>query len=191
MSSFDGAEIFKLIGLYQLDQLSNILPLESFDLYRDDGLAILSGILGPDTARIIKNTRNFFKTNNLKITIEAGMQQTDFLDVTLKAGNGKYWPNKKLNSQLQYIHTQSHHSINIKKQLPKMIEKRLSGISCNQEDINRAKPADAQAPKKSGYKQKLDFQTENSSKKNTENKTLLNLILLLAIMYLEMSAENI
>ena len=74
MGSFDGAEICELVGLlYLLDHLSNMLPVESFGLYRDDGLAILSGISGPDTERIIKNIRNLFKTNNLKITIEAGM----------------------------------------------------------------------------------------------------------------------
>ena len=79
MCSFDGAEICELVGLYLLDHLSNILPVESFGLYRDDGLAILSSDSGPDTERIIKNIRNLFKTNNLKIIIEAGMQQTDFL----------------------------------------------------------------------------------------------------------------
>ena len=172
MGSFDGAEICELVGLYLLDQLSNLLPVESFGLYRDDGLAILSGISGPDTERIIKNIRNLFKTNNLKITIEAGMQQTDFLDVTFNADNGKYWPYKKPNSQLQYIHTQSNHPPNIKKQLPKMIEKRLSGISYNQEEFDRAKPAYAQALEKSGYKQKLEFQTENSSKRRQRKRNI-------------------
>ena len=172
MGSFDGAEICELVGLYLLDQLSNLLPVESFGLYRDDGLAILSGISGPDTKRIIKNIRNLFKTNNLKITIEAGMQQTDFLDVTFNADNGKYWPYKKPNSQLQYIHTQSNHPPNIKKQLPKMIEKRLSGISYNQEEFDRAKPAYAHALQKSGYKQKLEFQTENSSRRRQRNRNI-------------------
>ena len=96
MYSFDGTVICKLIGLYLLDQLSNMLSVESFCLHHDDNLAILSGICGPDTKWIIKNIRNLFKTNNLKITIEAGMQQTDFLDVTFNVSfNGKYWPNKK------------------------------------------------------------------------------------------------
>ena len=55
-----------------------------------------------------------------------------------------------------------------------MIEKRLSGISCNQEEFNRAKLAYAQAIDKTGYKQKLQFQTENSfAEKDTENGTLL------------------
>ena len=86
MGSFDGAEICELVGLYLLDQLSNILPVESFGLYRDDGLAILSGISGPGTERIIKSIRNLFKTNKLKITIEAGMQQTDFSGCHVQRG---------------------------------------------------------------------------------------------------------
>ena len=165
MGSFDGSEICELVGRYLLNQLSIILPVESFGLYRDDSLAILSGISELDCERIIKNIKNLFKTNNLKITIEAGMQQTDFLDVTFNVDNGKYWPYKKSNSQLLYIHTQPNHSPNIKKHLFKMIEKRLSGISCNQEEFDRAKPAYSQALEKSGYKQKLEFQTKNSSRK--------------------------
>ena len=66
------------------------------------------------------------------------MQQTDFLDVAFNGDNGKYWPYKKPNSQLQYISTQSNHLPNIKKRLPKMIEKRLSGVSCNKEEFDRA-----------------------------------------------------
>ena len=117
------------------------------------------------------------------------MQQTDFLDVTFNADYGKYWPYKKPNSQLQCIHTQSNYPPNIKKQLPKMIEKRLSGISCNQEELDRAKPTYAQALEKSGYKQKLGFQTENSSRKR-QKRTITWFNPPLAIMYPQMSAEN-
>ena len=46
-----------------------------------------------------------------------------------------------------------------------MIEKRLSGISYNQGEFDKAKPAYAQALEKSGYKQKLEFQTENSRRR--------------------------
>ena len=46
-----------------------------------------------------------------------------------------------------------------------MIEKRLSGISCKQEEFDKAKSAYAHALEKSGYQQKLEFQTENSARK--------------------------
>ena len=85
------------------------------------------------------------------------MLQTDFLDVTFNAASGKYWPYQKPNSHLQYIHTQSNHPPNIKNHLPKMIEKRLSSILCNQEEFDGVKPAYAQALEKTEHKQKLEF----------------------------------
>ena len=53
-----------------------------------------------------------------------------------------------------------------------MIEKRLSGISCNQEEFDRAKPAYAQALEKSAHKQKLEIQTENSSRKRHRKRNI-------------------
>ena len=42
MRSFDGAEICKIVGLYLLDKLSNLLGKENVGLYRDDGLAAIN-----------------------------------------------------------------------------------------------------------------------------------------------------
>ena len=53
-----------------------------------------------------------------------------------------------------------------------MIEKILSGISCDQEEFDRAKPAYAQALEKNGYKQKLEFQTENSSRRRQRKRNI-------------------
>ena len=115
MGSYEGAEICELVGLYLLEELTNNIPKESVGLYRDDGLAILPNTSGPETERLKKKIRKLFKNNKLKITIEAGMHQTDFLDVIFNASTGKYWPFRKLNSILQYIHTQSNHPLNIRK----------------------------------------------------------------------------
>ena len=123
MDSYDGTEICKLGGLYLLEELTNITPKKSVGMYRDDGLAILPNTSKPE--RLKNKIRKLFKNNKLKITIEARMHQTDFLDVTFNASTGKYWPFRKPNSILQYIHTQSNHPPNIRKQLPTMIEKRL------------------------------------------------------------------
>ena len=164
MGSYDGAEICELVGLYLLEELTNIIPKESVGLYRDDGLAILPNTSGPETERLKKKIRKLFKNNNLKITIEAGMHQTDFLDVTFNASTGKYWPFRKPNSILQYIHTQSNHPPNIRKQLPTMIEKRLSSIACDKNEFNKAAPAYNQALEKSGYKHNLAFQATKTEK---------------------------
>ena len=46
MGSNDGAEICELTGIYILLQLSNLLPQEDIDLYRDDGLILLRNTNG-------------------------------------------------------------------------------------------------------------------------------------------------
>ena len=113
-----------------------------------------------------------FKNNKLKITIEAGMHQTDFLDVTFNASTGKYWPFRKLNSILQYIHTQSNHPPNIRKQLPTMIEKGLFSIACDENEFNKAAPACNQALEKSRYKYNLVFQATKTEKPRNRKRNI-------------------
>ena len=153
MGSYDGAEICKLVGLYLLEELTNIIPKESVGLYKDDGFAILPNTSGLETEKLKKKIRKLFQNNKLRITLEAGLHQTDFLDVTFNACTGKYWPFRKPNSILRYIYTQSNHPPNIRKQLPTMIEKRLSSIACDENEFNKAAPAYNHALEKSGYKQ--------------------------------------
>ena len=85
-SSYNGAEICELVGLYLLEELANILPKESVGLYRDNGFAILPNTSGPKTERLKKNIRKF---NKLQITIEDRMRQTDFLDITFNTSTGR------------------------------------------------------------------------------------------------------
>ena len=41
MGSYDGVEICELLGLYILDNLSNIIPKNNIGLYRNDGIAVI------------------------------------------------------------------------------------------------------------------------------------------------------
>ena len=52
--SFDGAEVYELVGLYLLHHLSGILGKEAVGLYRDDGFAILRNTPGPNAERLKK-----------------------------------------------------------------------------------------------------------------------------------------
>ena len=52
MGSYDGAEICKLLVLYLLKELANIIRKEYVVLYRDDGLTILPNTSGPETERL-------------------------------------------------------------------------------------------------------------------------------------------
>ena len=125
MGSFDGAKICELIGLYVLDQPSNILiPVESFGLCRDDGQAIFPAFHDQIRKELSRTLETCLQPTISK-ELSKVCNKLNFFDVTFKACNRKYWPYKKSNSQLQYTLTQSNHPPIIKKQLLKIIEKIL------------------------------------------------------------------
>ena len=107
MGSYDGAEICKLVGLFLLHELSTIIPKDLAGLYRDDSLAILRNSNGPNTDRIKKRIIKLFQKHNLKITIEANIIQTDFLDITLNVKTEKHWLFRKPNDEQLYININS------------------------------------------------------------------------------------
>ena len=69
MGYFDVAEVCKLVGSFILEQLSQFFKHHSVWLYRDDGLAILKGLSGPETERVKKKVRKVFKDRGIKIKI--------------------------------------------------------------------------------------------------------------------------
>ena len=167
MGSYDGAELCELTGLYILHLLGNELGKENLGLYRDDGLACFKKSSGPESKRIKKKICSIFQNCGLKITIETNLVITDFLDVTFNLKNGKYYPYRKPNNEALYIHHLSNHPKNIIKEVPKMIEKRVSEISCDKEEFDKAKHDYNKALEKSGFKEKIEFkeQPENRSRR--------------------------
>ena len=100
------------------------------------------------------------------------MTQVDFLDITINMEKNKFWPYRKPNDTPLYIHTSSNHPPNIIKELPNMINKRLSDISSTPEDFNTAKKDYEKALKNSGHNTPLtynpskDKQTKRTRKRN-------------------------
>ncbi len=104
MSSYDGAEICELVGLYLLYEcLAQLFGKGNVGLYRDDGLAVVRNLSGPQTDRLRKRMVQCFKYNGLQITVEINLHVTDFLDVTLDLPADKYYPYRKPNNELLYI----------------------------------------------------------------------------------------
>ena len=129
MGSYDGAEICGLVGFYLLNQLSTGIDKSSVGLYRDDGLAAKNNANGPKLDRIRKDIA-LFKEEGLSITIETNLIETDFLGVTLNLVTKKCFPFQKANNTPLYINAFSNHPPTIIKQLLKMINKRISDLSC-------------------------------------------------------------
>ena len=140
MGSFDGAKICELVGLFLLNNLTQIVGSNNIGIYRDDGLAILENAFGPRSERIKKRIIKLFQHHGLKITAETNLIQTNFLNITLDLRSERYWPFRKPNNQPLYIHCLSNHLPVIKKQLPLMLATRLSQLSCDSKEFSNAVP---------------------------------------------------
>ena len=101
--------------------------------------------------RTKKSIIQLFNDNGLKITICMNLVQVDFLDITMNLENDKFWPYRKPNNEPLYINKLSNHPPNILKELPSMIEKRISELSCDVNEFEKCKPLYEEALARSGF----------------------------------------
>ena len=128
MGCFDGAEICELVGSLILTKLCNVLQRENVGLYRDDGLAIVKQMPGPELERKRKKIIEIFKKYGLAITIKTNLFVVNFLDIQFNLLNGTFKPYRKPNNDPIYVHKDSNHPLELLKELPKTIGKRISTI---------------------------------------------------------------
>ena len=167
MGSFNGARICELVGLYLLDRLSKLLGNNNVGLYRDDGLTAIKSTSGPILDKMRNNTITVFKEESLTITIDTNLIETNFLDVTFNLGTGKFFPFRKSNNISLYINVKSKHPSTIIKDLPKMINERLSELLCNKDKFDETKLLYKKSLQESGYKTSMSYaQTEVKTSKN-------------------------
>ena len=172
MGSYDGAEICELVGLYLLNNMKEKFEGINFGLYRDDGLGCYRNMPGPYLERLKKSIISFFHDNGLKITIDTNLHQVNFLDVTFDLSSSKYFPYRKDNDNLLYINKDSNHPPSIIKNIPSMIEKRLSDLSCNEEEFDKAKPIYNKALSESGFPQQIKYNESLPTRRNRRRNIL-------------------
>ena len=174
MGCYDGAEICELVGTFLLSKLDNIIRKDKIGIYRDDGLGVLRSVSGTITERKKKSIIKVFQDHDLKITIDMGINNVDFLDVSFDLHNDTYKPYMKPNNEPVYIHRKSNHPPSIVKQIPTMIGKRLSELSKNEQVFEEARPKYEEALRKSGYNDTLQYippQANESTHNNAENRS--------------------
>ena len=135
MGSFDGAEVCELVGMYLQNEIINSkigVTKAKSGLYRDDGLILIKASKR-ELDNIRKKLEALLATHNLKITAETGSRITDYLYVTLNLTENTYKPYRKDDQLPVYIHKKSNHPPMIKKNLPTMIERRISDRCSNKE----------------------------------------------------------
>ena len=159
MGSYDGSETAEIVGLFLLNELSPRFGITNVGLYRDDGLAVLTGenASGPKADRARKDLIKIFQKFKLKITAKSNLVGTDFLDVYLDLSSGKYKPWHKPNNVPTYVHAESNHPPVILKRVPEMIEKRVSSISCDEDEFKKSKSYYENALKKSGFSKPISY----------------------------------
>ena len=172
MGAFDGAECCELIGIFMLHEIKQLFPELNIGLYRDDGLGVCRRRGGSDLDRIRKGLVKLFKDHGLSITIDTGLKQVDFLDVTLDLQQSSYKPFMKQNNTPTYINVESNHPPTIIRQIPDIISKRLNSLSCCKEDFDAAKPEYEEALLRSGYKgsAKLEYTPRVTDAANSRSK---------------------
>ena len=140
-------------------------------LYRDDGLAIVHKANGPEVDRLRKNIISLFENEGLSFTIHTNLIEKHFLDVSFNLNTGKYFPFKKPNSTLIYIHSKSNHPPSIIKQLPSMTNKCISSLS--KTEFSKAKITYETALKNRGYQATLKFEKTSQNARRNRNRKMI------------------
>ena len=165
-----GSIIRHLVGTYMLSLITPKFKGQ-VRLYRDDGLAVCKA-----TPKHIEKTKQevseIFKSNGLKITIEANKKTINFLDVTLDLTSGSYKPFMKPNNKILYVHRQSNHPPTLLKNIPHNINKRLTSISSSQKVFDDAVPPYQKALDESGYNHKLTYNPQSKHNRNRQKKII-------------------
>ena len=101
------------------------------------------------------------------ITIDTNLIETNFLDVTFSLATGKFFSFRKPNNVPLYINVKSNHPLTVIKDLPKIINKRLSELSFNKDEFNKLKLLYKKSLQESGYKTSMSYaQIEVKTSKN-------------------------
>ena len=153
--------------------MKDIITNGSVGVYRDDGLAVVHKYSGPRMDRSRKNIIAFFKQHGFQITIEINLKVTDFLNNYLELENNKFYPYRKPDDTPFYVHRESNYHLNILKQLPKMTSKRLSNLSCNEDEFIKALGEYQNVLKNSGFKDKLVYTPSNQRNRRQGNRNII------------------
>ena len=174
MGSFDGAELWELVGLYIFHILGEEYGKHRVGLYCDDGLACFGCISGPQADRMRKDFIKIFKKDfDLSIICETNFKAVKFLDVTLNLKTGKYQPYDKPDNTLLYINILSNHPPNIIKNVPGNKSKKINTLSADETAFNKSKDLYNNALTESVFKHKITFQKQQNTStliNNTKNR---------------------
>ena len=171
MGSYHGAEICELVGLFILNELIEAKSIDKTNcgLYRDDGLLIVKKRSPRIIDQMRKSITKTFQKHDLKVKIELSSQRVDFLDIIMDLEKDEYLPYRKENAKNIYMNFNSNHPYSIKREIPSMIQKRLSSLSKTEDIFKKIKDPYEKTLKNSGFKTTLTY-VQNNFKKSEKRK---------------------
>ena len=122
-----------------MDLSSTVIGKSGIGLFKDNGVVAINNANGPKLDKIIENIITLFKKEQFSIMVKTNLIETDFLDITFNLSKKKYFLFWKADDTPLYINAFSNDPHTIIKQLPKMINKRISDLSCNKEEFDKVK----------------------------------------------------
>jgi len=176
MGSYDGAEVCELVGLYILHKLTSAYPNGNIGLYRDDGLAVFKNMSARSLDKMRKDFSKIIGELGLQITAQSNLKIVNYLDVTLNLSTGKFCPYRKPDNYPLYINAKSNHPPSIIKHLPATISTRISSLSCDADEFNKASRVYNDALKTSGYRECLQYARNNNQSSHRRRNRPRNII---------------
>ena len=130
-------------------------------LYRDDCLWVIDGT-NSDIERKRKMIVKIFANCNLKLEDATPIQtRIDFLDVVFDLKNNSFEPYMKPKNEIRYVSIESNHPPMILKQIPRIVEHRISTLSSSKEIFEKTVPPYQKAITDAGYQDILKYSTTN------------------------------
>ena len=128
-----------------------------------------------------KDFANIFNDLGLKITAQSNLKFGNYLDVTLNLTTGKFYPFRKPDNTPLYVNAKSSQPpfACYKAVKPTAISTRISTLSCDSEEFNKASKIHNEALKSSGYHDNLSYipsKAWQNGKKKPAQGTLFGLI---------------
>ena len=137
-------------------------------MYRDDGIGIAK-LNKQQWNRLEKRLHSIFKKHGLKITVQAGMKSTDYLDVLFDIPSASHKPFTKPNNTVHYVNIASNHPKATTKQLPLGVQQRLASLSSSEEKFMEEAPPYQDALNRAGYSHILKYEKRTAKRRRTRN----------------------
>ena len=191
LGCYDSGEICQLVGTFVLATITKAMPTASIGLYMDDGIGVLWDTLGSKADWIRKDLIKMFAEISLRITNQTNLKVADFLDVTLDLSTRNFYPFRKPNDRPVYIHKLSNHPLNIIKNLPASISRRLTDISSDKASFAHAKLLYDNALKASGFSEEAEYIEEQKSAVRGKRKNRPRIIIIFFLWFNPSFSQNV